>query len=124
MQRLVDRCWFFDYDGLRYRFKTEPSLRKIVDDEVGLVGKIKAKSELDDRVQKVWKKGVLTPVYFPAEAVAVDDDAKAPKLVILHYDAESIKATEAVEYRLQRKLGIGRRRTTRDLRIARPWNVQ
>ena len=42
VQRLIDRCWFFDYDGLRYRFKTEPSLRKIVDDEMGLVGKIKA----------------------------------------------------------------------------------
>ena len=95
MQRLIDRCWFFDYDGIRYRFKTEPSLRKIVDDEMGLVGKIKAKSELDERIQKVWKKGVLIPVYFPSEAVAVDDDAQSPKLVVLHYDAESVKATEA-----------------------------
>ncbi|MBX3412588.1 MAG: ATP-binding protein [Pirellulales bacterium] len=95
IQRLIDRCWFFDYDGLRYRFKTEPSLRKIVDDEMGLVGKIKAKSELDDRIQKVWKKGVLHPEYFPAEAADVDDDAQAPKLVVLHYDAAAVKATEA-----------------------------
>lgn len=95
VQRLIDRCWFFDYDGLRYRFKTEPSLRKIVDDEMGLVGKIKAKSELDERIQKIWKKGVLHPDYFPAEAADVDDDAQAPKLVVLHYDAASLKATEA-----------------------------
>jgi len=94
-QRLIDRCWFFDYDGLRYRFKTEPSLRKIVDDEMGLVGKIKAKSELDVRIQKVWKKGVFHPAYFPSEAADVDDDAQAPKLVVLHYDAEKVKATEA-----------------------------
>lgn len=94
MQRLIDRCWFFDYDGLRYRFKTEPSPRKIVDDEMGLVGRIKAKSELDERIQKIWKKGVLTPVYFPTEAAGVDDDAQAPKLVVLHYDAAAVKSTE------------------------------
>ncbi len=96
LQRLTDRCWFFDYDGHRYRFKTEPSLRKIVDDETGLVGKIKAKAELDERIKKVWKKGVFTPRYFPAEASEVDDDAQPPKLVIVHYDATSVKATEVV----------------------------
>jgi hypothetical protein len=94
VQRLIDRCWFFDYDGLRYRFKTEPSLRKIVDDEMGLVGKIKAKTELDARIQKVWKKGIFHPKYFPSEAADVDDDAQAPKLVVLHYDAANVKATE------------------------------
>lgn len=95
VQRLIDRCWFFDYDGLRYRFKTEPSLRKIVDDEMGLVGKIKAKSELDERIRKVWKKGVFAPEYFPSEAADVDDDAQLPKLVVLHYDAAKVKATYA-----------------------------
>ena len=44
LQRLVDKGWFFDYDGLRYRFKTEPSLRKIVEDEMNLVGEVKAKT--------------------------------------------------------------------------------
>jgi hypothetical protein len=94
MQRLSDRCWFFDYDGMRYRFKTEPALRKIVDDEMGLVGKVKAKSELDDRIRKVWKKGIFTPVFFPTEAMDLDDDAAAPKLAVVHYDAASVKATQ------------------------------
>jgi len=95
MQRLLDRCWFLDYDGIRYRFKTEASLRKIVDDEMGLVGKVKAKSELDDRIQKVWKKGIFTPSFFPVEATDVDDDALAPKLAVIHYDAASVKATQS-----------------------------
>ena len=95
IQRLIDRCWFFDYDGLRYRFKTEPSLRKIVDDEMSLVGKIKAKSELDERIQKVWKKGVFDPEFFPSEAADVDDDAQLPKLVVLHYHAANVKASDA-----------------------------
>jgi hypothetical protein len=93
IQRLLDRCWFLDYDGLRYRFKTEPSLRKIVDDEMGLIGKVKAKSELDERIRKVWKKGVFGPSFFPTEAMDLDDDAQAPKLAVIHYDAATVKAT-------------------------------
>jgi hypothetical protein len=95
LQRLTDCCWFFDYDGQRYRFKTEPSVRKIVDDEMGLVGKVKAKSELEERIRKIWKKGIFTPVFFPAEAGDVDDDAQAPKLVIVHYDAARVPAAQA-----------------------------
>lgn len=94
MQRLVDQCWFFDYDGRRYRFKTEPSLRKIVDDEMGLIGKIKAKAELDERIKRIWKKGAFLPVFFPAEAGDVDDDAQAPKLVIVHYDAAKVNSAQ------------------------------
>jgi len=95
LQRLVDCCWYFDYDGLRYRFKPEPAPRKIIDDEIGMVGKIKAKTELDERIKKAWKKGTFQPVYFPAEAADLDDDAQAPKLAVIHYDAAKVKATEA-----------------------------
>jgi hypothetical protein len=94
MQRLQDRCWFFDHDGMRYRFKPEPALRKIVDDEMGLVGRVKAKSELDERIKKVWKKGIFTPVFFPSEAMDLEDDAGPPKLAVIHYDATSVKAIE------------------------------
>ncbi len=80
---------------MRYRFKTEPSLRKIVDDEMGLVGRVKAKSELDDRIRKVWKKGIFNPTFFPSEAMDLDDDAGLPRLAVIHYDAVSVNATEA-----------------------------
>ncbi|NLE57739.1 MAG: ATP-binding protein, partial [Planctomycetes bacterium] len=94
-QRLTDICWFFDWDGFRYRFKTEPSLRKIVDDEMQMVGRVKAKGELDERIKKVWKKGTFIPVPFPHEAAEVDDDAGNPKLVIAHYDAANCTAGDA-----------------------------
>lgn len=87
LDRLYDKGWFLDYDGSRYRFKTEPSLNKIIEDERQLVGQTKAKTELDSRIRGVWKKGPLEPVYFPAEAAEVDDDTKEPKLVVIHYDA-------------------------------------
>ena len=93
-ERLYDKGWFFEWDGRRYRFKTEPSLNKIVTDEMGMVGRTKAKEELDSRIRHVWKSGVLKVVPFPQEASDVDDDAKLPKLVILHYDAATVTATE------------------------------
>lgn len=92
-------CWYLHWDGLRYRFKTEPSLEKVIQDELSMVGRVKAKGELDARIRKVWKKTVFKPVYFPAEAAELEDDAKEPKLVVLHYDAaaSTASATESPE---------------------------
>lgn len=85
-------CWFLHWDGHRYRFKTEPSLEKVVQDELGMVGRTKAKAELDERIRRIWKKGILAPEAFPAEAAGLDDDAGAPKLAIIHYDAATTSA--------------------------------
>ncbi len=92
LEQLYDKAWFLEYDGYKYRFKTEPSLNKIVDDEVGAVGVTKAKQEIDQRVRKIWREGYLKPVYFPNMPADVDDDAAKPKLAIMHYDAVKIDA--------------------------------
>jgi hypothetical protein len=93
-ERLYDKGWFFEWDGHRYRFKTEPSLNKIVTDEMGMIGRTKAKQELDDRIRQVWKSGIFKVVPFPQEASEVDDDAGVPKLVLLHYDAAAVTAAD------------------------------
>lgn len=85
-------CWFFHWDGHRYRFKTEPAPEKIIQEELALVGKTKAKGELDERIHKIWKKGAVEPEFFPAEAGELDDDAGSPKLALVHYDAASVTA--------------------------------
>lgn len=92
LERLVDKAWFLKYDGHRYRFKTEPSINKIIADEMLQVSNLKAKAEIDRRIRQIWKKGFFKPVYFPVEAVDVDDDAEAPKLVVMHYEACSTSA--------------------------------
>jgi predicted AAA+ superfamily ATPase len=86
-------CWFLHFDGIRYRFKTEPALEKVIQDEMTVVGKVKTKAELDERIKKVWKKSTFNPRYFPGEPVDLEDDAKEPKLAILHYDAASTTGT-------------------------------
>jgi len=110
LERLVDKAWFLEYDGHRYRFKTEPSINKIVADEMLQVSTTKAKAEIDRRIRQIWKKGYFKPAYFPVEAVDVDDDAEAPKLAILHYEACSITASESTPPDLVRKCQPSRHR--------------
>jgi len=94
LDRLLENCWFLDLTGNRLRFSTEPSLVKIVADEVGLVGRTSAKKQLDERIRKIWKKAVFDTVFFPAEPSDVEDTFERPKLVLLHYDAVTAKADE------------------------------
>ena len=89
-------CWFLDWDGRHYRFKTEPSLNKLIADEMQIIGNVKAKTELDRRIKQVWKKGAFLPIYFPTEAAEVGDDADAPKLCVIHYDAATTEAGDKV----------------------------
>ncbi|NLP06126.1 DUF499 domain-containing protein, partial [Candidatus Fermentibacteria bacterium] len=81
---------YFHWDDRRYRFKTEPSLEKLVQNELTTLSPTRIKNDLDDRIRQLWRRGVLQPIPFPQEAVEVPDDSKAPKVVILHYDAESV----------------------------------
>jgi hypothetical protein len=93
LERLYEKAWFLEYDGYKYRFKTEPSLNKIVDDETGSVGTPRAKREIDERIGKIWKAGYLKTVRFPNMPANVDDDAGKPKLAIMHYDAVRVDAS-------------------------------
>ncbi|HKZ82401.1 MAG TPA: DUF499 domain-containing protein [Anaerolineae bacterium] len=104
LERLYDQAWFLEYDGHRYRFKTEPSLNKIIADETGHVGLSKAKAEIEDRIKQIWKKGYFRPVYFPVEPDDVDDDADLPKLAIMHFEAVKVGAAEAAPPDLVRRI--------------------
>jgi hypothetical protein len=104
LERLTDQAWFLEYDGHRYRFKTEPSINKIIADETSQVGTSKAKAELETRIKQIWKKGFLQPVYFPVQSADIDDDAGLPKLAILHFDALKVKASSAKPADMVRKL--------------------
>ena len=87
LERLYKTAWFLEYDGHRYRFKPEPSLNKIIEDEAAHVGPSKAKAELESRIRQIWKKGYFQPAFFPSEPADLDDDAGLPKLAIVHFDA-------------------------------------
>ena len=104
LERLYARAWFLEFDGFRYRFKTEPSLNKIVDDEMGSITITRAKQEIDARIRTVWRLGFLKPEFFPNMPGDIDDDAGKPKLAILHYDALHISAADTEPPELVRRL--------------------
>lgn len=104
LERLYEKAWYLEYDGFRYRFKTEPSLNKIIDDEMGQVGISRAKQEIDGRIRNIWRSGFLKPAYFPTVPAEVDDTADKPQLAILHYDAVKLDAANAEPPDLVRKL--------------------
>jgi hypothetical protein len=89
LENLYHKAWFLEYDGHRYRFKTEPSLNKIIEDETQHIAITKAKAEIERRIRQIWKKGFFQPVCFPSEPVEVEDNADLPKLVVMHFDAVS-----------------------------------
>lgn len=104
LEGLYARAWFLEYDGFHYRFKTEPSLNKIIEDEVPLVGLTRAKQEIEDRVRKIWRAGFMKPIYFPSTPGEVDDDAGKPKLVMMHFDAVRMKPDQENPPDLVRRL--------------------
>ncbi len=104
LERLTEQAWFLEYDGHRYRFKTEPSINKIIADEALQVGISKAKAEVERRIKLIWKKGYFKPVYFPVEAVDVDDNADLPKLAIMHFEACQVTVDDASPPDLARKI--------------------
>ena len=104
LERLSDQAWFLEYDGHRYRFKTEPSINKIIADETTLVGTSKAKAEIERRIRLIWKKGFFKPVYFPIEASDVDDDADMPKLAVLHFEAVNMNAGDSAPPEMVRRI--------------------
>jgi hypothetical protein len=104
VENLYSKAWFLEYDGHRYRFKTEPAINKIIEDETLHIGISKAKQELERRIKQVWKKGFLQPVFFPAEPASVEDNAGLPKLVIMHFDAVKTTTEENGPPNLIKKL--------------------
>ena len=104
LERLYENAWFLEYDGFRYRFKTEPSLNKIIADEMASVRPTRAKQEIEERVRKIWRAGFLKPVYFPNSPADIDDDSGKPKLAIMHFDAVQINTETEAPPDLVRKL--------------------
>jgi len=91
LKELERLCWYLEYDGNRWRFQTEPSLNKMIVDEMQYVGVTRAKQVLDERLRAIWQRGVFEVRKFPAEPADIPDDAGKPKLAVLHYDAAAAK---------------------------------
>jgi len=80
-------CWYLHYNGKKYRFKTEPSLEMMVQQELSGIGRTGSKNAIDERIRGIWKSGNLQTIYRPEESGDLPDDSGKPKLAIIHYDS-------------------------------------
>ncbi|MCS7051486.1 MAG: hypothetical protein NZL87_07715, partial [Thermomicrobium sp.] len=96
LEALRERCWFLEVDerGPRYRFTTEPQLAKVIEEERARLSFVQAKEFLCQQIEAIFHRSVLVPVFFPSEPADLPDDAEAPKLAILHFDAAKTSADD------------------------------
>lgn len=104
LEQLERSCWHLEYEGERWRFAPEPSLNKMIADEMAYVRVGTAKQTLDERIRAIWRSGVFEVIPFPAEASAIPDDAGRPKLAVMHYDAASAREEDEAPPELVRRL--------------------
>ncbi len=82
-------CWYLHFNGQKYRFKTEPSLEMMVQQELSGIGRTISKNAVDERIRSIWQSRHMQTVYRPEEAADLPDDSGKPKLAIIHYDSAS-----------------------------------
>ncbi|MFN3337623.1 MAG: hypothetical protein ACK42I_09000, partial [Thermomicrobium sp.] len=96
LDELRQRSWFLatDEQRERYWFATEPQLQKIIDEERARIPVTLAKELIGERIEKIFQRSVLVPVFFPSDPTDLADEADTPKLVILHFAAATTTADE------------------------------
>ena len=92
LEFLSNEAWHLDYEGIRYTFRTEPSLNKIVLDETQVVSQHDARTELARRIRQIWRTAGLEVRYFP-DATEDLSDATNGRLVLMHWDTADVTST-------------------------------
>ena len=88
--------WHLDYDGIRWRFTTEPNANKIIDEEAVNVARSLVSAEVEDRVRRAFPDdGLVKAVHFPSGPAGVRDEAQL-RLVVMHHDDLTVTAATAV----------------------------
>jgi len=88
IEKLVGVCWHLEPQGEdRFYFQPEPSLNKLIAEEMGKITDTKVLSDLELDVEELYSRGshfrVFTHTLSPSD---IDDAADKPKLVIVPSD--------------------------------------
>lgn len=113
---LLDQGWYLYQEGHRLRFKDDPSLTKIISDEVRHVPTTDAKQLIETWVRKIYGSGAFALADFPDGPEDVPDGLSQPRLAVLHMDsAEADVATKTMPEILKRI--VDKRSAQGDLRL-------
>lgn len=87
--------WYADFDGRRYLFHDEPTIKKLIAQATAGVGIIAAKDAIRLKLRELYGGAVFRLVPFPPGAEAVPDEAGKPLLVLLDFDHVAVEAGSA-----------------------------
>lgn len=83
-------CWHLAYDGMRWRFHTEPNVNKIIEDEKQNVANSVVSGAVDDLIERVFAAdGGVSTVHFPNGPADVKD-SDTFRVAVIHHDRLSV----------------------------------
>ena len=87
-------CWHLAYDGMRWRFHTEPNVNKIIEDEKRNVANSVVSAAVDDQIERVFATDAgVSPIHFPNGPADVKD-AENLRVVVVHHDRLKVAGRE------------------------------
>jgi hypothetical protein len=91
LEGMVEDFWCLHYSGGLYFFYKEPTIAKVIQDEVEKVNPNEVRGTIFKRIQNLYERGHLfaSPPLWPQDTAAVPDD-QGLKLVILDYKTDAI----------------------------------
>lgn len=84
--------WYADFDGRRYLFHDEPTIKKLIAQATASVGLIAAKDAIRLKLQELYAGPIFRLIAFPPGAEAVPDEPGRPLLVLLDFDHVAVEA--------------------------------
>lgn len=87
---MVDEFWYLHHTAGLYFFYNEPTLAKIIQDEVGKVNPNEVRGSIYKRAQSLYERGNHFKAFvWPEDPQAISDD-ESLKLIVLDYRTDSI----------------------------------
>lgn len=79
-------CWHLAYDGMRWRFHTEPNINKIIEDEKRNIANSVVSAAVDDQIERVFSADAgVAPIHFPNGPADVKD-SDTLRVAVIHHD--------------------------------------
>ena len=95
LSQIEDRFSYADFDGRRYAFHEEPTIKKLIAEATGSIGRIAAKDALRMKAKEVFAGPVFRLEPFPSGPESVPDEGDKPTLVLMDFDHVEISAGSA-----------------------------
>ena len=93
LEYLSNTAWHLDCDETgRYSFRVEPSLNKMVLDEIQVISQHEGRTEVERRIRQIWRTAGLEVRYFPGSQEEVADSLDG-RLLITHWDSANVTAS-------------------------------